>query len=179
MTDEGVGGEEEQLPVVGPQKDGPVDQESVFAPRLDEQPAQAIGPGAAILENVIRRCERRFVRRMGRPHFPLGFERFAEDVRSNVVGPFFRDDPITKTGHVDLGPHVHPRAHVKFVIARFEVAERAALRGRRILDLAHVVVHDGQVAGRLHARRHGHLDLEGVGWEGDLDAMRESRFPDW
>ena len=23
------------------------------------------------------------------------------------------------------------------------------------------------------------LDLEGVGWEGDLDAMRESRFPDW
>jgi Arc/MetJ family transcription regulator len=23
------------------------------------------------------------------------------------------------------------------------------------------------------------LDLEGIGWEGDLDAMREGRFPDW
>jgi Arc/MetJ family transcription regulator len=22
------------------------------------------------------------------------------------------------------------------------------------------------------------LDLEGIGWEGDLDAMREGRFPD-
>jgi len=23
------------------------------------------------------------------------------------------------------------------------------------------------------------LDLEGMGWEGDLDEMRQSRFPDW
>jgi Arc/MetJ family transcription regulator len=23
------------------------------------------------------------------------------------------------------------------------------------------------------------LDLEGVGWEGDLDELRTSRFPDW
>jgi Arc/MetJ family transcription regulator len=23
------------------------------------------------------------------------------------------------------------------------------------------------------------LELEGIGWEGDLDAMREARFPTW
>jgi Arc/MetJ family transcription regulator len=23
------------------------------------------------------------------------------------------------------------------------------------------------------------LDLEGMGWEGDLDEMRKTRFPDW
>jgi len=23
------------------------------------------------------------------------------------------------------------------------------------------------------------LDLEGIGWEGDLDEMRRNRFPDW
>ena len=23
------------------------------------------------------------------------------------------------------------------------------------------------------------LELEGIGWEGDLDEMRETRFPDW
>ena len=37
-----------------------------------------------------------------------------------------------------------------------------------------------RVAGAVSEDPHrGMLALEGTGWEGDLDAMRESRFPDW
>lgn len=34
-----------------------------------------------------------------------------------------------------------------------------------------------RLAGRYTQR--AMLDLEGIGWEGDLEQMRETRFPEW
>ena len=32
---------------------------------------------------------------------------------------------------------------------------------------------------QLHAQEHALKNLWGIGWEGDLNEMRSSRFPDW
>lgn len=35
------------------------------------------------------------------------------------------------------------------------------------------------LAVKLHRQRKALDKLRGIGWEGDLDAMRRQRFPDW
>ena len=54
------------------------------------------------------------------------------------------------------------------------VMKRYALRTKReAVDLAL-----RKLAGSRHRQR-DMLDMVGTGWEGDLDAMRQTRFPDW
>jgi Arc/MetJ family transcription regulator len=35
------------------------------------------------------------------------------------------------------------------------------------------------LAVKLYRQKQALQELEGIGWEGDLNAMRQSRFPDW
>lgn len=35
------------------------------------------------------------------------------------------------------------------------------------------------LAVKLYRQKQALQELEGIGWEGDLNALRQSRFPDW